>query len=58
MSKPITDRSYGSYKIKIICVGQIRMADNLPILQKTKLGWVASSGHSIDRNGHSSLTVL
>ncbi|XP_053964234.1 uncharacterized protein LOC128867164 [Anastrepha ludens] len=30
----------------LICVGQFRIADHLPTLQKTKLGWVVSGGVS------------
>ncbi|XP_036347058.1 uncharacterized protein LOC118756401, partial [Rhagoletis pomonella] len=30
----------------LICVGQVRIADHLPTLQKTKLGWVVSEGVS------------
>ncbi|XP_017462246.1 PREDICTED: uncharacterized protein LOC108355601 [Rhagoletis zephyria] len=28
----------------LMCIGQIRLANNLPILKKTRLGWVASGG--------------
>ncbi|XP_064537394.1 uncharacterized protein LOC135427725 [Drosophila montana] len=42
----------------LICIGQIRMADNLPTLQKTKLGWIASGGLSRVHNKHTSLSAL
>ncbi|KAJ8915369.1 hypothetical protein NQ315_008256 [Exocentrus adspersus] len=31
-----------AYFFELLCVGQIKMADNEPILQKTRLGWILS----------------
>ncbi|KAM8702168.1 hypothetical protein ACLKA7_000726 [Drosophila subpalustris] len=42
----------------LICVGQIRIADNLPSLQKTRLGWILSGGCSNRSGRHSSLAAL
>ncbi|KAH8368774.1 hypothetical protein KR200_000657, partial [Drosophila serrata] len=42
----------------LLCVGQIRLADHLPSLQKTRLGWVVSGGISSPAHKHSSLPAL
>ncbi|XP_017483470.1 PREDICTED: uncharacterized protein LOC108372312 [Rhagoletis zephyria] len=41
----------------LMCVGQIRIASNLPILQKTRLGWVVSGGVSYTNKQSSSLAA-
>jgi len=53
---PADPTFFKSQKIDLLVVAslffdQTRMADNLPILQKTKPGWLALGGHSAVRNG-------
>ncbi|XP_053949452.1 uncharacterized protein LOC128857733 [Anastrepha ludens] len=41
----------------LMCVGQIRIASNLPLLQKTRLGWVVAGGVSYTNKQSSSLAA-
>ncbi|XP_041633394.1 uncharacterized protein [Drosophila kikkawai] len=34
---------------ELLCVGQIKLSDGLPLLQKTRLGWVVTGGGSAPR---------
>ncbi|XP_049309563.1 uncharacterized protein LOC125777819 [Bactrocera dorsalis] len=42
----------------LLCVGQIRLAENLPLLQKTKLGWVVSGATTYNISKLSCLAAI
>ncbi|XP_017474307.1 PREDICTED: uncharacterized protein LOC108364935 [Rhagoletis zephyria] len=42
----------------LLCVGQIRLAESMPILQKTKLGWIVSGATAYNAAKLSCLTAI